>query len=184
MAATDCQCSAAPQEIEMQVVVPTERTEDLVGNVPYASGHECNVNKALVYKPAPMLSQSFDKVLSKRVRLNPFLISLDTLDSSDCHPSVQCVSVEVDEPGKYQSKTVVFEPPAKVQSSKLRQAIPAISTPTFVPSITAHLVQPSDIEDKMVRDIYVFVYLAIRVSAALVCLIILNKYVTSTCLCG
>ena len=139
-------CTMA-QDIEMKVVAKTESP-----NIPYAS-QGLQTNRTFVYKQPSHLSQSFDNTLNKRVRLNPFLVSLDTLEAVDDDPDMHHVAVEIDE-DRYQSRTVVFEPPINEKSSKLKHihVVPAVSTPTFVPSITAHLVQPSDVvEDKKVR---------------------------------
>ena len=142
----DC---AVAHDIKMKVMANTESP-----NIPYAS-QGLQTNRSFVYKPPSNLSQSFDNTLNKRVRLNPFLVSLDTLEGLDEDPDVHHVAVEVDE-DKYQSRTIVFEPPSKEKPSKLKHVhVPAVSTPTFVPSITAHLVQPSDVvEDKKVRKSY------------------------------
>ena len=59
--------------------------------------------------------------------------------------------VQFDEGGRYpeyQSKTIVF-PPSREHSKPVGCKVPAVSMPTFVPTITAHMVQPLESLDEV-----------------------------------
>lgn len=58
------------------------------------------------------------------------------------------ISIQLDKNPAYQSKTIVF-PPSRECSKPAGCKFPAVSMPTFIPTITAHMVQPFESLDEV-----------------------------------
>ena len=105
------------------------------------------------HEPAHRHRSPVDRIVISNVQSSTSQLCASTCEACGelDNRAVFKVLVQLDEDGRYpayQSKTIVF-PPSREHSKPAGCKFPAVSMPTFIPSITAHMVQPLESLDEV-----------------------------------